>query len=106
MSLSAESFPDEPRVQAFLYGPIVLAADLGRQGLSDDLILDKQWPEVSKATPISVPDLRASGNKLEDWIKPDGSAPLAFRAAAASGTLKLQPLSRLWARFATYWNVT
>ena len=63
-------------------------------------------PKVSKAAPISVPDLRASGKKLEDWIKPDGSAPLTFRATAASGNVKLQPLTELWGRFATYWNVT
>jgi hypothetical protein len=104
MSLAAEPFPDEPRVQAFLYGPIVLAGDLGAQGLTEDLILDKQGPDVSKS-PMSVPDLRASGRKLEDWIKPDGPAPLTFRAAASSGSVTLKPLNQLWGRFATYWNV-
>jgi len=36
MSLAAEPFPGEPRVRAFLYGPIVLAGDLGSQGLTED----------------------------------------------------------------------
>ena len=105
MSLAAEPIADEPRLQAFLYGPIVLAGDLGKQGLTDDLILDKQWPEVSRA-PMNVPELQASGKKLEDWIKPDGSAPLTFRAAGADGGVTLKPLNRLWGRFATYWNVS
>jgi DUF1680 family protein len=104
MSLSAEPFPDDPRVQAFLYGPIVLAGDLGAQGLKDELIQDQQGPDVSKSA-MSVPDLRASGRKLEDWIKPDGPAPLSFRAAASNGIVALKPLNRLWGRFATYWNV-
>jgi DUF1680 family protein len=104
MSLAAETFPDEPRVQAFLYGPIVLAGDLGAQGLTEELILDQQGPAVGKI-PVSVPDLHASGKKLEDWIKRDGSAPLSFRAAGSESGVTLKPLNQLWGRFATYWNV-
>lgn len=105
MSLAAEPFADELQTQAFLYGPIVLAGDLGTQGLTDELVTNQQGPEVSRS-PMNVPDLRASGKKLEDWIKPDGSAPLSFRAAASSGSVTMKPLNRLWGRFATYWNVT
>jgi DUF1680 family protein len=104
MGLSAEPFPDDPRVQALLYGPIVLAGDLGAQGLKDELIQDQQGPDVNKS-PMSVPELHASGKKLEDWIKSDGSAPLTFRAAASSASVTLKPLNRLWGRFAAYWNV-
>jgi len=104
MGLSAEPFPDDPRVQALLYGPIVLAGDLGAQGLSEDLILDQQGPAVAK-NPMNVPELRVSGKTLEDWVKPDGSAPLTFRAAASNGSVALKPLNRLWGRFATYWDV-
>jgi DUF1680 family protein len=105
MSLAAEPFPDEPGVQAFLYGPVVLAGDLGAQGLQDALIQDQQGPDVSKS-PMSVPDLRASGNKLEDWIKPDGSTSLSFRAVASNGSVTLRPLNQLWERFAVYWTVS
>jgi DUF1680 family protein len=105
MSLAAEPFPDEPRVQAFLYGPIVLAGDLGAQGLTDELILDQQGPAVGKI-PMSVPELHASGKKLEDWIKADGSAPLTFRAAGSEGRVTLKPLNQLWGRYATYWPVS
>jgi hypothetical protein len=105
MSLAAEAFPDEPRMQAFLFGPIVLAGDLGAQGLTEGLILDQQGPEVAKI-PMSVPELRASGKKLEDWIKPDGSAPLTFRTAGSNGSVTLKPLNQLWGRFATYWSVS
>jgi len=106
MSLAAEAFPDDPRVQAFRYGPVVLAGDLGTQGLRDDLVLDQQGPEISKAAPISLPELHASGKRLEDWIKPDGIAPLTFRIASSNASVTLKPLNRLWGRFATYWTVS
>jgi hypothetical protein len=83
----------------------VLAGDLGAHGLQDSLIQDQQGPDVSKS-PMSVPDLRASGKKLEDWIKPDGSAPLTFRAAGSESGVTLKPLNQLWGRFATYWTVS
>jgi uncharacterized protein len=105
MSLAAEAFPDEPNVQAFLYGPVVLAGDLGTQGLTDELVANQQGPEVGKA-PMSVPELRASGKKLEDWIKPDGAAPLTFRIAGSGSGVTLKPLNRLWGRFAAYWTVS
>jgi DUF1680 family protein len=105
MSLASEPFADEPRVQAFLYGPIVLAGDLGAQGLTEALILDQQGPAVGKI-PISVPELHASGKKLEDWIKRDGSSPLTFRAAGSESGVTLKPLNQLWGRYATYWTVS
>jgi hypothetical protein len=82
-----------------------LAGDLGAQGLTDEIVTNQQGPEVNKS-PMSVPDLRASGKKLEDWIEPDGSAPLTFRATASSGNVTMKPLNQLWGRFATYWSVT
>ncbi|HWC97447.1 MAG TPA: glycoside hydrolase family 127 protein [Candidatus Sulfopaludibacter sp.] len=103
MSLSVEPFADDLRTQALLYGPVVLAGDLGSQGLTEVLIVDQQGPEVAKI-PMTAPELRASGKKLEDWIKPDGS-PLAFRAASTGGSVALKPLNQLWGRFATYWTV-
>lgn len=105
MSLVAEPFPDEPRVQAFLHGPIVLAGDLGARGLTEELILDQLGPDTGKIA-MSVPELHASGKKLEDWIKQDGSAPLTFRAAGSQGRVALKPLNQLWGRFATYWTVS
>ncbi len=105
MSLAAEPFPDDPRVQAFLYGPIVLAGDLGTQGLTEASIIDQQGPAVGKI-PMSVPELHASGKKLEDWIKRDGAGPLTFRAAGPEGGVAMKPLNQLWGRYATYWNVS
>ncbi len=105
MSLAAEPFADEPRVQAFRYGPVVLAGDLGAQGLTEELILDQQGRAVGKI-PMSVPELHASGKKIEGWIKHDDSAPLTFRAAGSESGVTLRPRNQLWGRYATYWTVS
>ena len=33
MALRLESLPDDPHIQALMYGPVVLAGDLGTAGL-------------------------------------------------------------------------
>jgi DUF1680 family protein len=103
MRLSAESLPGAPQIQSFLYGPIVLAADLGAQGLTQELISNHQGPDLAKA-PLSLPTPRPAGRKLEDWIQPDGKSPLSFRAAAEE-PVTFKPLNQLWGRYATYWNL-
>ena len=69
------------------------------------MIVDQQGPAVAKI-PVNVPELHASGKKLEDWIKKDGSAPLTFRAAGTENPVTLRPLNQLWGRYATYWTVS
>jgi DUF1680 family protein len=102
MRLAAEAMPDDPSIQSFLYGPLVLAGDLGSEGLSDALIRNHQGPEVSKS-PLSVRALRATGPGPEAWLRP-GPDPLSFEAAGANAPLILRPLHQLWGRYAVYWH--
>ena len=104
MRLTAEAMPDDPSVQAFLYGPIVLAGDLGAQGLTESLIRDRQGPETARA-PMDVPTLKASGKELTEWLRPDGRSGLEFRTSGLGQEIAFRPLNRLWQRFAVYWNV-
>ena len=39
MHLHAQAMPDDPATQAFLYGPLVLAGDLGGEGLTEAHII-------------------------------------------------------------------
>jgi DUF1680 family protein len=39
MHLHRQAMPDDPRIQAFLYGPLVLAGDLGSEGLTEAHII-------------------------------------------------------------------
>jgi uncharacterized protein len=94
MRLRVEAMPDDPKTQAVLYGPIVLAGDLGTKGLGPELIVGPSQPQIRKAGPIDIPSLEASA------IKP-GDQPLTFQM---NGTLML-PLSRILdRRYTVYWQ--
>jgi hypothetical protein len=82
MRLRVEAMPDDPKTQAVLYGPIVLAGDLGTKGLAPELIVGPSQPQIRKAGAIDIPRLQA--------IKP-GDSPLTFQM---NGTALL-PLSRI-----------
>jgi DUF1680 family protein len=82
MRLRIEAMPDDPKTQAVLYGPIVLAGDLGTKGLAPELIVGPSQPQIRKAGAIDIPRLQA--------IKP-GDSPLTFQM---NGTALL-PLSRI-----------
>jgi DUF1680 family protein len=84
MKLRIEAMPDDPKTQAVLYGPIVLAGDLGTKGLTPELIVGPSQPQIRKAGAIDIPQLQASA------IKP-GDRPLAFQMNGTS----LMPLSRI-----------
>ena len=94
MHLRVEAMPDDPKTQAVLYGPLVLAGDLGTKGLAPELIIGPSQPQIRKAGPIDIPRLEASA------IKP-GDRPLAFQMNGAT----LTPLSRILdRRYTVYWQ--
>ena len=54
MRLSVEAMPDDATTQAFLYGPLVLAGDLGNEGLTDELIIGANAPAFDRRRPNAV----------------------------------------------------
>ena len=104
MRLTAEAMPDDPTLQAVRYGPIVLAGDLGAQGLSEALTQDRQGPEMDKS-PMEPPDLKTAGMDPSEWLKPAGGGALDFQTAGQRRDIAFRPLNRLWHRFAVYWKV-
>jgi DUF1680 family protein len=78
MHLSAEPLPDDLTRVALLYGPLVLAGDLG--------------PDTGDKNAPAPPVVKAA-NELDTWVKP-GDGPMVFRA----GELKLSPLNQVFNR--------
>lgn len=106
MRLTRQSLPDDPSMQVFLYGPIVLAAQFSKNGLPDSLIFNHEEPIVRSAPSVFVPALKESGNKLEDWFTPVDGQPMTYIVKGAGGeTVTLAPLNRSWDRFAVYLRV-
>ncbi len=105
MSLRIEAMPDDPKVQAVMYGPLVLAGDLGSEGLSDSLIVGPAGPEVRKK-PMEVPTLRAANADPASWIKPSGQ-PLTFHTANQQKDITLVPLNSIFdKRYSVYFQVS
>jgi uncharacterized protein len=106
MRLTRTPLPDDASMQAFRYGPIVLAAQFPRGGLPDSLVFDHEEPIVREAPAVFVPALKESGGKLEEWFVPVEGQPMHYTVkGAGSETVTLKPLNLSWDRFAVYLRV-
>jgi DUF1680 family protein len=123
MHLHMEAMPDDPHTQAFLYGPLVLAGDLGGEGLTEAHIIGpnlrvgaphtEQFGSPLAATnttppigEIEIPAFRASGAAPSLWIKP-ADKPLTFRTTGQTTDVTLVPLYSLFdRRYSVYWQVS
>ena len=116
MRLTVEKMPDDATMQAFLYGPLVLAGEFGGDGLTEALTTGINSPRVvrpnaparagSTALPaLDVPTLKPAGPDPSTWIKP-ADKPLTFRTVGQSRDLTLVPINSLFGqRYVVYWTV-
>jgi DUF1680 family protein len=121
MHLSVEAMPDDPKTQAFLYGPLVLAGDLGNEGLTDRLIVGPNAPALCRrprpdappqaanrpmAPALEVPTFRAASADPASWIKPSDQ-PYTFRTTGQKQDVTLVPINKLFGkRYSVYWEVS
>ena len=122
MHLHVEAMPDDASIQAFLYGPLVLAGDLGGEGLTEAHIVGPNLrvgvagieqsgsplAAVNSAPPvppIQIPTFKAAGEP-DSWIRP-ADKPLAFRTTGQKEDVTLVPLNGLFdKRYSVYWQVS
>jgi DUF1680 family protein len=108
MSLREEAMPDDPKTVALLYGPLVLAGELGRDGLNDEVRYGPGAPPMRRVPPLEVPALVADDEKLLARVKPVPGAPLSFRTEGVGRPhdVTLIPFYRAAdERYTVYWNV-
>ena len=108
-SLRLEPVPDNPRRAALMWGPLVLAGDLGpersRRG---------EEGEGMDPQPV-VPVLVAAERPVAEWLKPAGGLPARFRTAGVGREpnaeerprdVEFAPFYRLHRRtYAVYWDL-
>ena len=111
MGLHAQPMPDDGSLQAFLYGPLVLAGRLGTAGLTPAVLraeptAPRTVPEY-KSEPVAAPTLHPRSARLADWVRPVPGRPLEFHAATGQeADVTLVPLANLFdERYAVYWRI-
>ena len=94
MTLRREPVAGSPEMATLAYGPLVLAARMGRDGLSRDM---KRLP------PLPMPQFEAG--KTGFWVKKDGDRDLSFRTVRQAKEMELRPLYQvLDERYSVYWQ--
>jgi uncharacterized protein len=105
MTLRVESMPDDASIQAAMYGPLVLAAQLGSQGLTEA----NTYLEYSPAQKVAASPLPEVTNRSADsvaWLEPAPGSSLTFRTAGQGNSVSLVPLYKLAGeRYNVYWKV-
>jgi DUF1680 family protein len=109
MKLHAQAMPDDPGLQAFLYGPVVLAGRLGAEGLSAEAQSSDRTQQVKshylKGEPVTAPDLRTTSDNPASWIEATAE-PLTFKTTGQKQDVTMIPLNRVTGeRYAVYWRV-
>lgn len=104
MQLHRAPMPDDPRVQAVMYGPVVLAGRLGSAGLTEALQTGGFDQDLGSPA-VSVAPVHANLDGAVDWIEPVKGASLSFRTIGQPENLALVPVSAIHGeRYAVYWN--
>jgi uncharacterized protein len=105
MNLHVEPMPDDPTLQAVMYGPLVLAGRLGGNGLTQPLVYPG-YDTAPGGDPIPVPAVANNSQDPAGWLEPAPDQKLAFRAVGQSENISLAPLYKLTGeRYAVYWKV-
>ena len=108
MAVRTESLPDAPSTVAFLYGPVVLAGDLGAAPQTDAVKYTREQTANLNAEAAPVPDLILGNAPLEACVVRDPGEGLSFHTAniGRPRDVTLRPFAELsYERYTVYWNV-
>jgi DUF1680 family protein len=108
MSLHLEAMPDDPTLVAFLYGPIVLAGDLGKEGLKDARGYGVMAPQIGSLPAVEIPVLACNPREILAKLKPERGAALTFRTDGIGRPrdVLLIPFYRVFdQRYTVYWKI-
>jgi DUF1680 family protein len=114
MTLRLEPTPDNPNVVAVMYGPIVLAGEMGTAGMK------KPQPYHDPADPYQYYDydynipadivhsLDVNNQKITGWLKPVSGKPLTFitQHVTSGAPITMKPYYELHReRYVVYWDL-
>jgi DUF1680 family protein len=106
MAIHTAPLPDDPTLQAAMYGPLVLAAEMGREGLTEKLIYGDSGPE-ERHKEIPMPEVTvADGGSSAKWVERVPGDALQFRTVGQTESTSLKPLYEIMdERYSVYLKV-
>ena len=109
MELRQETLPGDGSVAAALYGPLVLAADLGAAPTDESFRIIHSGETVPKSLPAASPLPKAAATSdvnTKQWIQVESTSELRFTAAGESEKLSLLPMYEISdQRYSVYWQM-
>lgn len=113
MSLRLEATPDNPKVAAVMYGPLVLAGEMGTAGMQKpqpyhDPKDPYQYYDYDYAIPEGlVHELDVPGGKISALLQPVKGVPLSFETSGKTGkAIRLIPYYNAHRqRYVVYWDL-
>jgi hypothetical protein len=106
-----EPVAGSPELASLAYGPLVLVSQLGRDGLSREMIEGRGGPDLDKLPPLPLPtfetglvDQKATPSKVA-WVKKTDEGELRFRTVDQARDFELKPIYQvLDERYSVYWQ--
>lgn len=113
MHASFEQMPNVSKYIALMYGPILLAAKTGNQGLDGLVADDGRWSHIANGPLMelnSAPIIEGNRDSISLYIKPVEGKPLTFQAPLLFPdqpnyqSIELQPFYKIHdSRYMMYW---
>jgi uncharacterized protein len=115
MTLREEPVAGSPELATLAYGPVVLAAEMGRDGLGRELIEGRGGPDLDRLPPLPMPKFetgfetgQGAGKEPRSrvmWVKKIDEGELRFRTVGQAQDFGLKPLYQvLDERYSVYWQ--
>jgi hypothetical protein len=105
MSLYVESMPDDATIASVLYGPAVLAGELGRTDPAREPMFGPMGPTV-KTNENPFVTLRGDAARPEAWLKRVPKKALTFQTSGQEREFTLSPLYQILdQRYTVYWKL-
>jgi uncharacterized protein len=108
MAVRAEAMPDAPDKVAFIYGPVVLAGDLGPAPRTATIPYSETQDANLDAPPVAVPVLARPGAPIESLVVRSADGALEFHAPGLGlpRDIALRPFWEIrYDRYNVYWDV-
>jgi len=109
MALRQEAVPGSPELATLAYGPLVLAARMGRNGLSQDMIDAGQGPDMGRLPALAMPAFNPApaSEPTSTWVEKKAEEELTFKTSGQAKDFEFKPLYRIFdERYSVYWQKT